>query len=145
MAKAVKEATELRKQTEDKIALQRVQVAVDLEKRKAEEERREALREQEALLNKKFHSELVETVEAAKARAVRETMELIKPQLQKQEAVEAAIRAAEERARDRERSMAAQVSWCAAWLAGLVGLRAAFGMACLKESFLRETLQRGST
>lgn len=56
-----------------------------------------------------FANEFVVASQSLRTAAIKETMEKIKPQLQKQEAVEAAIRAAEERARDKERVIAAQV------------------------------------
>jgi hypothetical protein len=55
--------------------------------------------------------EAAQREEAARLReeAKAEALALIKPQLQRQQAVEVAIREAEERARDRERQLASQV------------------------------------
>ena len=55
--------------------------------------------------------EAAQREEAARLReeAKAEALALIKPQLQRQQAVEIAIREAEERARDRERQLASQV------------------------------------
>jgi len=109
VAKAVREATEHRKVSEERAVQQRVSAAVEMAKRKAEAEFREVLIEREAEVKRQAAKELVEAVQAAKEKTMKEALERIKPQLQKQEAVEAAIRDAEERAREKERHMAAQI------------------------------------
>ena len=55
--------------------------------RKAETERADALLEQERRLRSEFSIEIVEASQSVRSAAIRETMDRIKPQLQKQESL----------------------------------------------------------
>ena len=73
------------------IRIDYVELAVaDMARAKATAELQEALREQERALQSRAAEEMVEAVQAAKEKAAKEAAERLKPQLQKQEAVEEA-------------------------------------------------------